>query len=174
MPDKITFSSLVKNAVASRGMTNKEFSHAIYVTEATGSRYRNGERALSKSMRVSVNRLLKDVRLSFASATKDYRIPTMMVDSRLQDDVYETSIKQRQEERERQGLEPDYESSVIIKPELRTAAQQQAIDAYLQNYAEEFAAEQTDFITKAEYAGYSQDRIFQIFDSFNNKYGVKE
>lgn len=174
MQNRIAFHDLLSAAVERRGISNGDFSKAIHVSMGQGSRYRSGKRGLDKSMRLSVTRLLQDVRLSMASATKDYQIPTAKYDPKVRHDVYTTSNDQEREEDERKSREPLYKLAVRVPIELRTPEQQQAIDDYLQDYLEEFTAEETDWLAKAEYSGKNDEEIFRMFSNFNKRFAVRE
>ncbi|WP_404411667.1 hypothetical protein [Lactiplantibacillus xiangfangensis] len=174
MQSKMTFHGLLSSAVAHRKISNGDFSKSIHVSMGQGSRYRSGKRLLDKSMRLSVTRLLRDVRLSMAAATKDYQIPTVKYEPNVRHDVFTTSNDQEREENERKAREPLYKLAVRVPIERRTPEQQQIIDDFLKDYLEEFTSEETDWLTQAEYSGKTSEEIFQMFSEFNKRFAVEE
>ncbi|VDG18747.1 hypothetical protein [Lactobacillus plantarum] [Lactiplantibacillus mudanjiangensis] len=174
MSQSNTFHRFLDDAILKRRLTGKQFADLTSYSAGQVSKMRSGKRKTDKFMRVTVSRILKDVRLSMVSASADYHIPTFMFDATSRKDVFTTSNDQRREERERQGLEESYNEAVRIPKEKRTDEQRQAISKYLRNYMEEYTSEETDWLAKAEYAGLDDDQIFQMYDGFLKDYGVKE
>lgn len=169
---RTTMHELISKAVDKHSMTNREFAKKIHVDPGQASRLRNGKRSMRKEMRIVVNYVLKDCRLAFQSASFDYHTPNFRIDKSLKHDVYHTSWEQRKLEVDRQKMEPAFNDAVAVAPKDRNAEQVQIIHDYLFKYVSEAAAEQADYITKAEYAGYTEQEIFSLFNEFNQQFGV--
>ncbi|WP_338230834.1 hypothetical protein [Lactiplantibacillus paraxiangfangensis] len=172
MSPRTTMHELISKAVDRHSITNREMAKKVHVDPGQMSRMRSGKRPIHKEMRIIITGVLKDCRLAFQSASFDYKVPSFRVDKSLKTDVYHTSWEQRKLEVKRQKMEPAFNDAVAVDPKYRTAEQIQVIHDYLFEYVSEASAEQADYITKAEYAGYSNNDLLSLFNEFNQKFGV--
>lgn len=149
-------------------LTHKEIAQSVPVSNAQLTRLANGERKGDKATRVSLAKKLASYWVSLSGAREDYHVLSFMKDSKRHDDVMSALFQQRKEENDRRKLEEDFDVAMGMKKEARSPQQTLLIDDYFREYAEEIAAEQTDFAKKAAYVGVN---VQDVVAAGNKRYG---
>lgn len=159
--------SLVLNDVQ-QSVSHKDVAAEVHVSAGQLSRVKGGTRPTDKGTRMALTNVLQSIWLNFSGARADYHVPSFMKNRTKHDDVMAALFQQRKEENDRRKLEESFDEAITTKPEFRSSQQQLLIRDYFKEYVEEIGAENTDIVTKAEYAGVL---LQDYFDKYNADYG---
>lgn len=149
-------------------VSHKEVADEVHVSAGQLSRMKGGTRPTDKGTRIALTSVLQSIWLNFSGARADYHLPSFMKNRTKHDDVMASLFQQHKEEDDRRKLEESFDEAITTKPEFRSPQQQSLIRDYFKEYVEEIGAENTDIVTKADYAGV---QLQDYFDKYNAEYG---
>lgn len=152
-------------------LVEHEVADQAYISKGQLSKIKNGLRKADPQLRQRLAILINDYWLHYTAAASNHHIISFQYDRKLNGDMFSALMKQQNEQSEREQLEPKFEEAMAVKPEFRTPEQNQIIERYPREYAEEISSEITDLAKKAQYVGIPMDKLQRVIDEVNAEEG---
>ena len=148
-------------------LVEHEVAEQAYISKGQLSKIKNGFQRADPQLRWKLARIINDIWLNYLTAALNNHTISFRQNRISNGDMFSALMDQRNEQAKREKLEPEFEQAMAIQPKFRTPAQNQIIDQYPKEYAQEISSEITDLIKKAQYAGISMTRLQQVIDEVN-------
>ncbi|WP_268914053.1 hypothetical protein [Lentilactobacillus sp. SPB1-3] len=151
-----------------KGVNKGDVAESVPATRGALSRWSKGDRKMSHDVMHPIAKLLKDAFFTYSASRADYGTLSFKDDKRHKADLFASVIDQQQQESERIAKQQIAYQSMIKSDGYRTSKDEQIIDNYFDEYAEEMSAELTNFFIECDY---NRRDPMKIFEKVNDKIG---